>query len=139
MIPTSEARFFSTGNRSPSVPLSEFHLAAQMPLEPGTAMFNSIYAAQAAACKKFSKGLPHFPFEEKDVQGLTVSPSVELLQMDADRRDETGRLWFPLDRLSTGQGFTIDTGLVTADTTANCGTTSCTSEGQLKITLTPRR
>lgn len=138
-IPPSAARFFVGGNRMPASPLSEFHLAAQMLLEPGTAMFTRIYAAQEGACKGFSKGLPDFPFEEKDVQGLKVSPFVELLEMEAERRDETGRLWWPLDRLAAGQGFTIDTGLITADTTAKCGTTSCTSEGQLKITLTPRR
>lgn len=137
-IPTSAARFFVSGNRMPSSPLSEFHLAAQMLVEPGTAMANSINAAQQGACKGFGKGDPHFPFEEHDVQGLAVSPFVGLLQMDAERRDETGRLWFPLDQLQNGQGFTIDTGLVTG--TINCGDT-CTgsSEGQLKITLTPRR
>jgi hypothetical protein len=138
-IPSSEARFFVGGSRFPATPLSEFHLAAQMLLEPGTAMANSINAAQEGACKGFGKGFPHFPFEEKDVQGLTVSPFELLLQMNADRRDETGRLWFPLPQLQNGQGFTIDTGLVTT-TTNNCGTT-CTNtrEGQLKITLTPHR
>ncbi|MDQ5820695.1 MAG: hypothetical protein M3540_04560 [Actinomycetota bacterium] len=136
-IPQSGARFFVIGNRFPATPSSEFILAAQMLLEPGTAMFTRIYAAQEGACKGFSKGLPDFPFEEKDVQGLTVLPFVELLQMNAERRDGAGRLWFPLDRLQNGQGFTIDTGLVTGPTP--CGATTCTSEGQLKITLTPRR
>jgi plastocyanin len=138
-IPSSEARFFVSGNRFPSTPLSEFHLGAQMLLEPGTAMANRINAAQQAACKGFGKGDPHFPFEEKDVQGLTVSPFVGLLEMNADRRDEAGRIWFPLAQLEDGQGFTIDTGLVTT-TTSNCGTTCTdTREGQLKITLTPHR
>ena len=64
---------------------------------------------------------------------------VGLLQMSAERRDSSGRLWFPLDRLANRQGFVIDTGQVTGQSTANCGATSCTSEAQLKITLTPRR
>lgn len=41
-IPSSEARFFVGGQHFPTSPLSEFHLAAQMLLEPGTAMANRI-------------------------------------------------------------------------------------------------
>jgi hypothetical protein len=136
-ITATPARIAVGGSRVTGV--TEFVLAAQMLDDPSASWWKTINAKHEQSCDGFGKGDPHFPFEEFVVQEVTVSPFVLLLEMDAKRRDESGAMWPPLNRLVNGDAFTIDTGLVKRPVT-DCGD-DCTGEreGRLAITFTPRR
>lgn len=92
-----------------------FHFNSQLDPSAEQQLATTMQQQTNAACGNREKVLPKWPTDDTVavVRGLTISEFIELLEVKAARKDpKEGPLFWPLNELANGDGFSFTTGEV---------------------------